>query len=1482
MDRFLLSAVVVLVMLALAPAASAQGDLTTLYSSIEGESDVQGINSVPVGPTSLGDFRYATSFTPTTSGNASLLSMRGQCVINFPTTKTCDSIGEVSIQADAGGKPSGTSLGTMGFYLVDALNTGDPVRQQCGTLAPKVQLTAGTKYWAVMSAPEGIGWLYYKEAPTETVLESVDGGAWKTPPVPTKTLALRIDAGFDACVPRAKTIPAPGETLADMYVRTGHMAFNTISLENTGVAPLTFSGASFSGGDASVFSLFDQFTQDVPRFPRQVGVGSLRLLEVRCTGGAEERWYRATLTFHTNDPTTPDLSFPVKCLVDNTPPNVTHHVPPPDGKNGWYVTQIPVTVNAIDPGGENASGVKETRCGRNGEIWFFWGGVQTVTVTGEGAGFMGCSATDLAGNVGSGGFGEFKLDTRRPYAVPVYEPVPTEHGWNNTATKLSFQCGDPTPGSGVDLPATGGGTVTTETAGTDFTSGGCTDIAGWVSIPVTATVRIDMTDPVITSSVSPAPNAAGWHNRDVTVAFDCADTGAVQSGIAIDTADDVVVSTEGAAVEVESPGTCTDKAANQAVTERRTLNLDKTAPTTTAVGAAPNAATNATTAELSFEGADTLSGVAGFECRVDGGDFAACASPVRLSDLADGEHTFAVRAVDVAGNLDGTPVTHTWTVDTVAPDTDLDGPDAFTSSRSAVFEYEGDALGGTAIAGYECRLDEAAWGACQDQYTNLAEGVHRFEVRAIDAAGNPDDSPAAHTWTVDVTSPDTEIESGPAGLTNDTTATFTYGSAATDVDGYECKLDDGVWGECRPYDNLADGVHRFQVRAFDRARNFDTDPPTHTWTVDTAAPDTTIASGPAALTRSRSATFTFGSAAVDVAGYECSLDDGTWDACRTYEELADGEHRLRARARDAAGNADASPATHTWTVDTTPPDATKIESGPPAVTNDRAATFTYSGATAFECSLDGGAWETCPAGYTGLAGGEHRFQVRGLDEAGNADDSPATHTWTIDLTAPTTTIAEKPAARSGTGLARFRVTAEDRGGSSVQRIECRLDDQPFEACEEREWTNLATGRHTFEARAVDALGNREDPPASYSWLVTGFIVADDEATTREDTPVMIDVGANDVRPGGGQVTIAVDGRSAKGGAVSNGMGERVRYIPPSDFNGIDSFRYTATYDGDTVEGKVTVQVVEVNDLPSFRPGDAIVVDEDSGPYRAPWASAISPGQAGKSVRFSVETSSPELFSAAPAIEPDGSLTFTPAADAFGTATAEVRALDEGAASDGTRFTITIRPVDDAPRVTVARDVRCGRSDNGTFRLTVEDVDGSDIRVSGSSSSRLVGLAFGTAGDSRTVSITRKPGLRRATVTVRLTDGTHEFETRVRLAVGTAGPDRMRGSAGPDLLFGLGGDDRIAGRGGHDLICGGGGADRLDGGAGDDVVIGGRGDDRLRGGDGDDVIRGDTGADRLIGGPGNDELRGGPRGDLFLPAPGADRLVDFDASRGDAR
>src|SRR5262249_29681703 len=124
--------------------------------------------------------------------------------------------------------------------------------------------------------------------------------------------------------------------------------------------------------------------------------------------------------------------------------------------------------------------------------------------------------------------------------------------------------------------------------------------------------------------------------------------------------------------------------------------------------------------------------------------------------LADGSHTFDVRAIDNAGNTDGTPATFTWSVDTKAPDTSIDTkPNALTNSATANFTFSGTDAGGSGVASFECRIDARAWASSTSpkQYTGLADGSHTFDVRAIDQAGNTDQTPATFTWSVDTAAP---------------------------------------------------------------------------------------------------------------------------------------------------------------------------------------------------------------------------------------------------------------------------------------------------------------------------------------------------------------------------------------------------------------------------------------------------------------------------------------------------------------------------------------------------------------------------------------------------------------------------------------------------------------------------------------------------------------------------------------------------------
>jgi hypothetical protein len=99
---------------------------------------------------------------------------------------------------------------------------------------------------------------------------------------------------------------------------------------------------------------------------------------------------------------------------------------------------------------------------------------------------------------------------------------------------------------------------------------------------------------------------------------------------------------------------------------------DGTAPETT-ITAGPNGPTNDPTPTFDFS-ADEPG--ASFECKLDDGGFAPCNPPETLASLPDGNHSFAVRAVDAAGNRDPSPAERSFLVDTVAPTASISCPPA--------------------------------------------------------------------------------------------------------------------------------------------------------------------------------------------------------------------------------------------------------------------------------------------------------------------------------------------------------------------------------------------------------------------------------------------------------------------------------------------------------------------------------------------------------------------------------------------------------------------------------------------------------------------------------------------------------------------------------------------------------------------------------------------------------------------------------------
>jgi len=246
--------------------------------------------------------------------------------------------------------------------------------------------------------------------------------------------------------------------------------------------------------------------------------------------------------------------------------------------------------------------------------------------------------------------------------------------------------------------------------------------------------------------------------------------------------------------------------------------------------------------------------------------------------------------------------------------------------------------------------------------------------------------------------------------------------------------------------------------------------------------------------------------------------------------------------------------------------------------------------------------------------------------------------------------------------------------------------------------------------------NRTGGPENNTFLLTVNPVNDAPAFVKgADQVVNEDAGgqtvswATSISPGpadeAGQVlTFQVTGNTNAGlFAVAPAVSSSgtLTYTTAANANGSATITINLQDNGGTANGGVdtsasqtfTITVNAVNDAPSFTTGADQTVNEDAGAQSVVgWATAISRGAAdesGQTVTFQVtNNTNAALFSVAPAISSTGTLTYTPVANANGSATITINLKDNGGTANGgvdtsatQNFTITVNAVNDAPSFT---------------------------------------------------------------------------------------------------------------------------------------------------------------------------------------------------------
>jgi len=391
-----------------------------------------------------------------------------------------------------------------------------------------------------------------------------------------------------------------------------------------------------------------------------------------------------------------------------------------------------------------------------------------------------------------------------------------------------------------------------------------------------------------------------------------------------------------------------------------------TTPPDTTITAAPSNPSSSSSPSFSFTSTEAGS----FECQLDGSGFAACASPGGYSNLANGSHTFQVRAIDLAGNVDPTPASYAWTIDTTVVAVGLVAAYGFDEgSGTSAADSSGNNHTGTLVNG-------PTWTTGKYGSALSFDGIN-------DYVNVPSFNSSIYTESLWFNAP-TQINGNTAKsiLTafDDNGANICFGDCTSLFSGevFTIQKDPGGLRTIVSGIVINPGWHHLAV-AFDSSLN------RYRIYLD-GVEQSVVAAGNGHAGLVTSTFLEIGTWAID--HDPTSFFKGSIDEIRVYTRALT-QAEIQSIIYSPIGGAGSGP---------TPPD-TSITSAPSNPSKISSASFSFTSPDAgstFQCSLDGAGFVGCasPQSYSNLATGSHTFQVRAIDLAGNFDPTPASYTWT--------------------------------------------------------------------------------------------------------------------------------------------------------------------------------------------------------------------------------------------------------------------------------------------------------------------------------------------------------------------------------------------------------------------------------------------------------------------------------------------------------